>query len=78
MVSSRGILESNEVISRLAIKHSEFCSRISLAKSNDSLTLYSLEAKFLSIVTKNLAVLCVDVPMTERINQKAINNFAKP
>ena len=37
MVSSRGMLVNNEVMSRLDIKQSEFCCSISLAKSNESL-----------------------------------------
>ena len=45
MVSSRGMLVNNEFMSRPAIKQSEFCCSISLAKSNESLILYSLEAK---------------------------------
>ena len=53
MVSSRGMLVKNEVILRLAIKQSQFCWSISLAKSNESLTLYSLEVKSLSIGTEN-------------------------
>ena len=71
MVSSRGTLVNNEIISRLVIKQSEFCSSISLAKSNESLTLCSLEVKSLSIGTRNLAILYVGVPMAERICQKA-------
>ena len=71
MVSSRGMLVNNEVMSRLAIKQSEFCCSISLAKSNESLTLYSLEVKSLSTGTRNLAILYVGVPMTERIARKA-------
>ena len=58
-------------MSGLAIKQSEFCRSISLAKSNESLTLYSLEVKSLSIGTRNLAILYVGIPMTERIAQKA-------
>ena len=67
MVSSRGMIVNNEVMSRLAIKQSELCCSISLAKSNESLTLYSLKVKSLSIGTKNLTILYVGVPMTERI-----------
>ena len=57
MVSSKGMLVNNEVMSRLAIKQSEFCCRISLAKSNEFLTLYSLEVKSLSLGKRNLAIL---------------------
>ena len=72
MVSSRGILVNNEVMSRFVIKQSEFCSSISLAKSDESLTLYSLEIKSVSIGTRNLAILYMGVPMTaERIGRKA-------
>ena len=71
MVSSRGMIVNNEVISRLAIKQSEFCCSISLAKSNESSTLYSLEVKSLSIGTRNLAILYVGVSMAERIGRKA-------
>ena len=67
MVSSRGMIVNNEVISRLAIKQSEFCCSISLAKSNESLTLYSLEVKCLSIGTRNLAILYVGAPVAEGI-----------
>ena len=66
MVSSRRMLLNNEVISRLAIKQSEFCCSISLAKSNESLTLYSLEVKSLSKGTRNLAIIYVGIPMAER------------
>ena len=51
MVSSRGMIVNNEVISRLAIKQSEFCCSISLAKRNESSTLYSLDVKSLSFRT---------------------------
>ena len=71
IVSSRGMLVNNEVMSRLAINQSEFCCSNSLAKSNESLTLYSLEVKSLSIETKNLTFLYVGVPMAERIVRKA-------
>ena len=67
MVSSRGMLVNSEVMSRLAIKQSEFCCSISLAKSNESLTLYFREVKSLSIRTRNLAILYVGVSMAERI-----------
>ena len=53
-------------MSRLAMKTSEFCCSISLAKWNESLTLYSLEVKSLSTVTRNLPILYVGVPMAER------------
>ena len=59
-VSSRGMLVNKEVISRLAIKQSEFCCSIYLAKSNESLTLYPLEVKSLSIET-----------MAEKIGRKS-------
>ena len=62
---------NNEVMSRLSIKQSEFCCSISLAKSNKSLTLYSLEVRSLRIETRNLAILHVGVPMAERIGRKA-------
>ena len=71
LVLSRGMLVNNEVMSWLAIKQSEFCCSIYLAKSNESLTLYSFEAKSLSIGTRNLAILYVGVPMAERIGRKA-------
>ena len=71
MVSSRGMLVNNEVMSRLAIKQSEFCRSIPLAKSNEFLTLHSLKVKSLSIGTRNLAILYVGVPLTERIARKA-------
>ena len=70
MVSSRGMLVNSEVMSRLAIKQSEFCCSISLAKSNDSLTLYLPEVKSLSIRTRNSAILYVGVSMAERIGRK--------
>ena len=54
------MLVNKEVISRLAIKQSEFCCSIYLAKSNESLTLYPLEVKSLSIET-----------MAEKIGQKS-------
>ena len=71
MVSTRGMFVNNEVMSRLSIKQSEFCCSISLAKSNESLTQYSLEVKSLRIGTRNLAILHVGVPMAERIGRKA-------
>ena len=71
MVSSRGMLVNNELMSRLAIKQSEFCFSISLAKSNESFTMYSLEVKSLSIGTRNLAILYLSVPMAERVGRKA-------
>ena len=49
------------------MKQSEFYCSISLVKSNESLTLYSLEVKSLSIGTRNLVILYVGAPMTERI-----------
>ena len=64
------MLVNNEVMSRLAIKQSEFCC-ISLAKSNESLTLYSFEVKSLSIGTRNLAMLYMGVSMAERMGRKA-------
>ena len=66
MVLSRGMWVNNEVMSRLAMKTSEFCCSISLAKWNESLTLYSLEVKSLSTETRNLPILYVGVPMAER------------
>ena len=60
MISSKGMLVNNEVMSRFAIKQSKFCCSISLAKSNESLTLYSLEVKSLRIRTRNLAILNVE------------------
>ena len=54
MNSLRAMLVKNEVMSRLAIKQSEFCRIISLAKWNESLTLYSLEFKSLSTGKKAL------------------------
>ena len=66
MVSSRRMLVNNEVMSRLAIKQSEFCCSISLAKSNESLTLYTLEVKSLSKGTRNLAIMYVGIPMAVR------------
>ena len=53
------------------MKQSEFYCSISLVKSNESLTLYSLEVKSLSIGTRNLVILYVGAPMTERIGRKA-------
>ena len=70
MVSSRGMLVNNEFMSRLTIKQSQFCCSISLAKSNESLTHYSLEVKSLSTGTRNLAILHVGVPMAERVGRK--------
>ena len=72
MVLSRWMLVNNVVMSRLAIKQSEFCCNISLAKSNESLTLHSLEVRSLSTGTKNLAILYVGVPLVERIARKAV------
>ena len=69
MVSFKGMLVNNKVMSRLAKKQSEFCCSISLTKSNESLTLYS--SKSLSIGTRNLAISYVGVPMAERIGRKA-------
>ena len=71
MVSSGGILVNNEVMSRLAIKQSQFCCSISLAKSKGSLTLYSLAVNVLSIGTRNLVSLHISVPMAEVIGRKA-------
>ena len=71
VVSSRGMLVNNEVMSRLAIKQSEFCCSISLAKSKESLPLYLLEVKSLVIGTRNLAILYMGVPMAEIIGRKA-------
>ena len=70
MVSSRGMLVNNEVMSRLAIRQSEFCCSISLVKSNEFLTLYSLEVESLSTETRNLAIFYVGIPMAERIGRK--------
>ena len=70
VVFPRGILVNNEVVSRLAIKQSGFCWRISLAKSYKSLILYLLEVKSLSIGTKNLAIISVGVSMVARIGWK--------
>ena len=71
MVSSRRMLVNNEVVSRLAIKQSEICFSISLAKSKESLTLYSLKVKSLGVGTKNVSILYVGVPMTDRNSRKA-------
>ena len=57
MVSSRGMLVNNEVMSRLAIKQSEFCCSISLAKSNESLILYSLKFKSLKYQETKISLL---------------------
>ena len=65
MISSREMLVNNEAMSRLAIKQEEFCCDISLAKSNESLTLYSLEVESLSIGTRDLAIFYVCVLMAE-------------
>ena len=50
---------------RLAIKQSELCWSISLTKLNESLTLYLLENKSLSIRNRNLVILSVGVPTAE-------------
>ena len=57
MVSCRGMLVNNEVMSRLAIKQSEFCCSISLAKSNESLILYSLKFKSLKYQETKISLL---------------------
>ena len=67
MVSSRGMFVNNEVMSTLVINQSEFYCSISLAKSNESLTLCLLEVKSLSIGTRNLAILYVGVPRPKTI-----------
>ena len=85
MVSSRGMLVNNEVVSRLAIKQSEFCCSISLAKSKESLTLYSLKVKSLGIGMKNVSIIYVGVLMSDKIGRKAgqpsitfLRTFARP
>ena len=45
MVLSSGMLVNNEVTSKFARKQSKFCRRSSLAKSEEFLTLCSLEIK---------------------------------
>ena len=68
MDSSRGMLENNEVImSRLVVNKFEFYQRNSLATLKESLTLYLLNVKSLSMGTKNLAILYTDVPIATRI-----------
>ena len=68
MDSSRGMLENNEVImSRLVVNKSEFYQRNSLSTLKESLTLYLLNVKSLSMGTKNLAILYTDVPIATRI-----------
>ena len=53
MDSSRGMLENNEVImSRLVVNRSEFYQRNSLATLKESLTLYLLNVKSLSMGKK--------------------------
>ena len=61
-------LENNEVImSRLVVNKSEFYQRNSLATLKESLTLYLLNVKSLSMGTKNLAILYTDVPIATRV-----------
>ena len=51
------------------MKQSKFCWSISLAKSNKSLTLYSLEVKSLNIGTRNLTVLYLGDPVAEGVGR---------
>ena len=62
MVSSRGMLVNNEIISRLAIKQLKFCWRIPLAKPNESLTLRSLKVKSFKYRNKKLSYLICGCP----------------
>ena len=51
------------------MKQSKFCWSISLAKSNKSLTLYSLEVKSLNIGTRNLTILYLGDPVAEGVGR---------
>ena len=76
MNSLRGMLVKNEVMSRLAIKQSEFCRIISLAKSNESLTLYSLEVKSFIYRNKKLSYVIRGCPndWKNRLKSRAVIN----
>ena len=71
MVSSREMLVNNKVMLRIAVKQSEFSWSIFSVKSYEPLTLYSWEAKSVTIGTKNLTTLYVGVPLAKGIRRKA-------
>ena len=61
MVSSLGMLVKSESTSKLHMKLLEFCSTISVAKLNESLTVYLLLVNGSKIDTKYFASFYVDV-----------------
>ena len=61
MVSSLGMLVKSESTSKLHMKLLEFCSTISVAKLNESLTVYLLLVNGSKIETKYFASFYVEV-----------------
>ena len=69
MVSSRGMIVNNDVMSILAIKQSAFRCTISLTKSSESLTLCSFEANLLKIVQNDVEI----EPVLQKIDKERID-----
>ena len=63
VLSTENMVRS-DAISILHINQKGSCSQISLAKWNESLTVYSLLVRVYNVGTKNLARLCVGVCAT--------------
>ena len=70
MVSSREMLVKSESISRLPMKLLESCSPISVAKLNESLTVYLLVISGSKIGTKYFVSLYAGVCKADKIDQK--------
>ena len=64
------MLVKRESTSRLLIKNSEFCSQISLEKTNKSFALYSLLVKDFKVGTRLFAIYNVGVLIVDKIGQK--------
>ena len=70
MVSSRRMLVNSESISKLPMKLLESCSKILVAKLNESLTVYFLLVNGSKIGTKYFASLYVGVSKADKIGLK--------
>ena len=75
IASSRGMLVKSESTSKLHIDNVEFCSHISSANWNESLTVYSLLVKGFNMGTKNLARSYVGVSKTDKTGRNDHQRF---
>ena len=71
IVSFKGILVNRDSMSKLAITRLESNVKSSSEKENESLIVYSLDVKGASKGTKNFAILCVGVPISDKMGRKS-------